>query len=116
VGHFATKCPHKGKEQNSANEEIFPRKNYNKENKYKKKKKSLWVNNDDSTETSDSESSHENQEDDFMFMAIEELEPNCSEDDMDAEVDMEGELICALEEIDRLRIKKRKQKTVINPA
>jgi hypothetical protein len=51
--------------------------------------------------------------DDFMLMAIEELEPNCSENDMDAEVDMEGELICALEEIDRLRIKKRKQKQLL---
>jgi FtsZ-binding cell division protein ZapB len=113
VGHFATKCPHKGKEQNSAYEERFPRKKYNKENKYKNNKKSLCINNDDSTETSDSESSHENQEDDFMLMAIEELEPNCSENDMDAEVDMEGELICALEEIDRLRIKKRKQKQLL---
>jgi hypothetical protein len=38
----------------------------------------MCVNNDDSTETSDSESSHEDQEDDFMLMAIEELELNCS--------------------------------------
>jgi hypothetical protein len=113
VGHFANKCPHKGKEQNSAYEERFPKKKYNKENKYKNNKKSLCINNDDSTETSDSESSHENQEDDFMLMAIEELEPNCSENDMDAEVDMEGELIGALEEIDRLRIKKRKQKQLL---
>jgi hypothetical protein len=105
VGHFAAKCPHKGKEQNSTDEERFPRKKYNTENKYKNKKKSLCVNNDDSAETSDSESSHENQEDDFMLMAIEELEVNCSENDMDAEVDMEGELTCALEEINRLRIK-----------
>jgi hypothetical protein len=88
VGHFAAKCPHKEKEQNSADEERFPRKKYNKENKYKNKKKSLCVNNDESTETSDRESSHENQEDDFMLMAIEELEPNCSENDMDPEVDM----------------------------
>jgi hypothetical protein len=113
VGHFANKCPHKGKEQNSAYEERFPKKKYNKENKYKNNTKSLCINNDDSTETSDSESSHENQEDDFMLMAIEELEPNCSENDMDAEVDMEGELISALEEIDRLRIKKRKQKQLL---
>jgi hypothetical protein len=113
VGHFANKCPHKGKEQNSAYEERFPKKKYNKENKYKNNTKSLFINNDDSTETSDSESSHENQEDDFMLMAIEELEPNCSENDMDAEVDMEGEPISALEEIDRLRIKKRKQKQLL---
>jgi hypothetical protein len=32
---------------------------------------------------------------------------------MDAEVDMEGELMCALEEINRLRIKKRKQKKLL---
>jgi hypothetical protein len=113
VGHFATKCPHKGKEQNPADEERVPRKKYNNVNKYTKEKKSLCVNNDDSTENSDSESSHENQEDDFMLMAIEEFEMNCSEDDMDAEVDMEDELTCSLEEINRLRIKKRKQKQLL---
>ena len=113
VGHFATKCPHKKKERNSADER-FPKIKYNKENKYKKK--SLCVNDVDSIETSNSESSHENKENEFMLMAIEDLELNFTENDMndeDAIVDMEGELMNALEEIDRLRIKKR-TKTVVN--
>ena len=51
-----------------------------------------------------------------MLMAIEKFELNCTKNeinDEDAIVDMEGELISALEEIDRLRIKKRKQKQLL---
>ena len=101
------------KEQSSADEEKFLKKRYSKENKYKKK--SLRVNDDDeSTETSESESSHENKENDFMLMAIEDLEMSCTEmNDEDAIVDMEGELMSALEEIDRLRIKKTQQKQLL---
>jgi len=114
VGHFAAKCPHKRKEQRFFEEENFPKKKYNKENKYKYKKKILCVNDDESTGTSDSESSHENKENDFMLMAIEDLEMRCTEmNDEDAIVDMEGELMSSLEEIDRLRIKKRKQKQLL---
>ncbi len=68
------------------------------------------MNDDESTGTSDSESSHENKENDFMLMAIEDFELNCTENEMndeDAIVDMKGELMSALEEIDKLRIKKR---------
>ena len=69
------------------------------------------MNDDESTETSESESSHEDKENDFMLMAVEDLEMSCTEmNDEDAIVDMEGELMSALEEIDRLRIKKRKEK------
>ena len=109
VGHFAAKCPHKRKEQSSADEESFPKKKYNQENKFKYKKKILCVNDDESSGTSDSESSHESKENDFMLMAIEDLKHNCTEyeiNDEDATVDMEGELMSALEEIDRLRLKK----------
>ncbi len=35
VGHFVAKCPLKRKEQSYVDEEIFPKKNHNKENKYK---------------------------------------------------------------------------------
>ena len=113
IGHFAAKCPHMRKEQSSADEDKFLKKRYSKENKYKKK--SLRVNDDDeSTETSESESSHENKENDFMLMAIEDLEMSCTKmNDEDSIVDMEGELMSALEEIDRLRIKKRKQKQLL---
>ena len=49
-------------------------------------------------------------------MAIENFEGEYVESDLndeEAEVDMEGELISALEEIDRLRLKKRKQKRLL---
>ena len=55
VGHFAAKCPHKRKEQSSADEESFPKKKYNQENKFKYKKKSLCVNDDELSGTSDSD-------------------------------------------------------------
>ena len=51
-----------------------------------------------------------------MLMAIEYLEGEYAKSDMNDEddvVDMEGELISALEEIDRLRLKKRKQKQLL---
>ena len=51
-----------------------------------------------------------------MIMAIEDLEGEYAESDLndeEAEVDMEGELISALEEIDRLMLKKRKQKQLL---
>ena len=79
VGHFTAKCSHKKKEQSSADEEGFPKKKYSKENKFKYKKKSLCVNEDESSGTSDTESSHENEENNFMLMAIEDLDVNCTE-------------------------------------
>ena len=52
-----------------------------------------------------------NKENDFTLMAIKDLEMHCTKmNDEYAIVDMEGELMSALDEIDRLRIEKRKQK------
>jgi hypothetical protein len=50
IGHFANKCPHKKHDQNSEGEEKFKSKRFD-------KKKSLCVNNDDSSEDTDSDSS-----------------------------------------------------------
>ena len=74
------------------------------------------MNENESSGTSDTESSHEDGENNFVLMAVENLEQNCIEyeiNDEDATVDMEGELMSALEEIDRLRLKKRKQKQLL---
>lgn len=114
VGHFASKCPYKKKDQNHIDEEKHTFKRYNKNYKYKKK--GLCANDVDSSEASDSELSCENKENDFMLMAIEDLDIEYTESDMNDEddvVDMEGELISALEEIDKLRLKKRKQKQLL---
>jgi hypothetical protein len=73
----------------------------------------LCANNDDSSEDIDSDSSYEEKVNDFILMAMGYIYDKHTRGDMDEEevvVDMEGELISALEEIDRLSCKKRKQK------
>jgi hypothetical protein len=109
IGHFASKCPHKKKDQNSEGEEKYKSKRFD-------KKKSLCVNNDDSSEDTDSDSSCEDKVNDFMLMAKEDYDNKITGSDVNDEevvVDLEGELISALEEIDRLRLKKRKQKQLL---
>jgi hypothetical protein len=106
IGHFASKCPHKKKDQNSEGEEKYKSKRFD-------KKKSLCVNNDDSSGDTDSDFDGEDKVNDFVLMAKEDyVNQNTGSDVNDEEVvvDMEGELISALEEIDRLRLEKRKQK------
>jgi hypothetical protein len=109
IGHFASKCPHQKKDQNSDDENKY------KFNKYSKKK-SLCANNDNSSEDTDSDSSYEDKVNDFMLMAKEDYDNKITgsdNNDEEAVVDMEGELISALEEIDRLRIKNRKRKHLL---
>ena len=73
----------------------------------------MCANNDNSLEDIDSDSSCEDKVNDFMLMAMGDLDfehIGGEMDDKEAVVDMEGELISSLEEIDRLGCKKRKQK------
>ena len=69
IGHFASKCPHKKKDQKDQN--------FDDEKKYKFKKysknKSLCANNDNSSEDIDSDSSCEDKVNDFMLMAMGDL-------------------------------------------
>jgi hypothetical protein len=109
IGHFAYKCPHKQKDQNSEGEEKYKPKRFG-------KKKSLCVNNDDSSEDIDSDSSCEDKENEFMLMAKEDYDNKIKGSDANDEevvVDLEGDLINTLEEIDRLRLKKRKKKQLL---
>jgi hypothetical protein len=109
IGHFANKCPHKKHDQNYEGEEKHKSRRFD-------KKKSLCVNNDDSSEDTDSDTSYEDKVNDFMLMAKENYDNKSTgsdENDEEAMVDMEGELINALEEIDRLRIKNRKQRKLL---
>jgi hypothetical protein len=109
IGHFASKCPHQKKDHNSDDEKKYKYKKYN-------KKKSLVANNDNFSEDTDSDSSCEDKANDFMLMAKEDYDnKSIGSDDNDEEavVDLEGELIRALEEIDRLRTKNRKQKQLL---
>jgi hypothetical protein len=109
IGDFASKCPHQKKDQDSNDEKKYKFKKYS-------KKKSLCANNDNSSEDIDNDSSCEEQVNDFMLMAMGDLDDEHTGGEMDDEeamVDMEGELISDLEEIDRLRCKKRKQKKLL---
>jgi hypothetical protein len=109
ICHFANKCPHKKHDQNYEDEEKHKSRRFD-------KKKSLCVNNDDSSEDTDSDSSCEDKVNDFSLMAKEDYDnerTSSEENDEEVVVDMEGELISALEEIDRLRIKNRKQKQLL---
>jgi hypothetical protein len=115
IGHFANKCPHKRKDQTCDDEEKHKHINFFKENNFKKK--SLCVNNDDDpSDDEDNDSSIEDKLNDFILMAKEDYDNKSTGSEANEEevvVDMEGELISALEEIDRLRIKNRKQKQLL---
>jgi hypothetical protein len=105
IGHFSSKCPHKEKYQNSDDEQKYKFKKYS-------KKQSLCANNDDSIEDIDNNSSCEDKVNDFMIMAMGDLDDEYTGGYMNEEedvVDMEGELMSSLEEIDRLKLKKRKK-------
>jgi hypothetical protein len=109
IGHFASKCPHQKKDQNFDDEKKYKYKKYN-------NKKSLVANNDNSSEDIDSDSSSEDKTNDFILMAKEDHDnKSMGSDDNEEEavVDLEGELISALEKIDRLRSKNRKLKQVL---
>jgi hypothetical protein len=109
IGHFSSKCPHQKKDQNSDDEKKYKYKKYN-------KKKSLVANNDNSSEDTDSDSSGEDKTNDFVLMDKEDHDnkrTGSDDNEEEAVVDLEGELISALKEIDRLRSKNRKLKQVL---
>jgi hypothetical protein len=109
IGHFASKCPHQKKAQNFDDEKKYKYKKYD-------KKKSLVVNNDNSSEETDSDSSCDDKTNDFVLMAKEDHDNKSTgsiDNEEEAVVDLEGELISVLEEIDRLRFKNRKLKQVL---
>jgi hypothetical protein len=109
IGHFSSKCPHKKKDHNSEGEEKYKFKRFG-------KKKSLRENNDDSSEDIDNDSSFEDKINEFRLMAKEDYDNKITGSDVDNEeavVDLEGELISALEQIARLRSKKKKLKQLL---
>jgi hypothetical protein len=109
IGHFASKCPHQKKYQNSDDENKYKYKKYN-------KKKILVANNNNSSEDTDRESSCEYKANDFMLMAKEDYDNKSIGSDDNGEeavVDLEGELINALEKIDRIRTKNKKQNQLL---
>lgn len=113
ICHFVNKCPHKGKDQTCDDEEKYKHKNFFKEKNFKKK--SLCVNNDDDpSDDEENDSSIEDKLNEFILMDKEDYDNKITRSDEEEDVvDMEGELISALEEIDRLRIKNKKQRQLL---
>jgi hypothetical protein len=76
----------------------------------------LVENNDNSSEDTNSDTFGEDKTNDFVLMAKEDHDNESTgsdDNEEEAVVDLEGELISALEEIDRLRSKNRKLKQVL---
>jgi hypothetical protein len=67
IGRFAYKCPHKKQDKNYEGEKMFKPRRFG-------KKKSLCVNNDDSSEDTDSDSLCEDKVNDFMLMVQEDYD------------------------------------------
>jgi hypothetical protein len=114
IGHFSNKFLHKIKDQTYDDDEKHKHINFFKENNFKKK--SLCVNNnDDPSDDEDNGSSIEDKLNDFILMDKEDYDNKITGKDANEEVvvDLEGELISELEELDRLRIKTRKQKQLL---
>jgi hypothetical protein len=113
IGHFASKCPHKRKDHIYDDEEKHKHKKVYKDNNFKKK--SLFVNNDDDPlDDKSSDSYIEDKINDIMLIYLEDI----NTEDIGSEfvdcatvVYIEGELVSAMEEIDRLREKKTKTVT-----
>jgi hypothetical protein len=118
VGHFAAKCPHNKNMDNKDQDKFNPnerRKGKTQRNKYFHKKKKNLYSKEDYYSSSESD---EEVEDDVLFM-VQETESNEDEDNNnipeigendDVDVDLEGELLCSLDEIERLRRKNRQLK------
>jgi hypothetical protein len=109
IDQFASKCPHKRKDQNSKGEDKYKSKIFD-------KKKILCVTNDDSSRDTNNDSSCEDRVNEFILMAKEDYDNKITGSDVNDEefvVDLEGELISSLEEIARLRFKKKKKKQLL---
>jgi hypothetical protein len=110
IAHFGSKCTHKRKDQTYDDEEKHKYKKVYKENNFKKK--ILCVNNDDDPSNDEnSDSSIESKINDVMLIDLEDLNTKYTGSEFvycESVVDIEGELVSAMEDIDRLREKKKK--------
>ena len=115
IGHFASKCPYK----NSGNENVGPAKNNGRQNwkpdkgKFFKKKNNFYSKEDN--ESSSDEDKGDNDDEEFLFIGVE--QPNRQRkkeivgEEIEAEIDYEGELISAL---DDLQFEREKNKNLQN--
>ena len=109
--HYAAKCPHKKVRNQAQESHKNTSKNWQKGKKFNRKY--FYAQQDISTSEDSNESSSEEGLSELLLMAIEKLEGPLLEYEEQGEVDLEGELISSLEEIDRLKLKCRKQKDIL---
>ena len=76
-------------------------------------RKIFYAQKDSSASESSDESSSEDGTSKLILMALEEDEKDFLEQEQEGEVYIEGELISALDEIERLKLKNRKQKEIL---
>ena len=113
VGHFSSKCPYsKGTPEDRKDTRKFFKKTSYKKNHYKGNKNFITKEEDSSSNSSDSEESE------VMFLGIEELNEDDSnsqeESYVEAEVDMEAELISSLSELKKYKNKYMKLKNLVS--
>ena len=106
VGHYASKCPYKKTKNQTQETQKTKTNNWQKGKRFNRK--SLYAQQDSSASENSDESSNEEGTSEFALMAKEELQGFLLEDEEEGEVDLEGELRSALEEIDRIKLKCRK--------
>lgn len=99
IGHFAAKCPYKEEESfKEKNDRIRPR---FKKNRYKKS----FISRHENTSEESSSDNSEDETNEVLFIALEDIEETKEEDfvEQEGEVDLEGELIAALDELHKER-------------
>ena len=104
IGHFASKCPYPKQDDSDEREasKKFKRGKTGNKKKFNEKQKILYT-----IEDSEDEDTSGDEETKILFMGIETQD---GESDEEGEVDLESELISALEELEKCR-KKNKRKT-----
>ena len=100
IGHFASKCPYKDSDKENDGSTKTSEKQNRRPNqgKFIKKKNNLY-----SKEETESSSDEDNDDEEFIFIGVDQpiirKKKEIVEEEMEAEVDYEGELISALDDL-----------------
>jgi len=111
VEHFVVKCPYKGKDDDEYHEHKEKGENQKRSKKFRRTKRiNYYIFKENNCSSKDSE----NETFDVLFMDIEDKKKKpkdieeSKDDELDVEVNLEGELIVALEELDIERGKNKR--------
>ncbi|XP_043710374.1 uncharacterized protein LOC122659308 [Telopea speciosissima] len=115
VGHFAAKCPHKGKDANEEPKQFKKKKTFFKKGK-SKSKGLISKHQNRSSDDSSKDESNDDTANESLFVVPSDITEKSNEhptigsdnDDEEAEVDLKGELLAALDELKTERISHKK--------